>query len=163
MFQQTIVLDPALKVAPLALTVVIPTFNEAGNVEPLLERIGIALMGVEWEAIFVDDGSKDGTAELVTEIAQSDRRVRLIRRIGRRGLSSAVVEGALASTAPVIAVIDADLQHDEKILPDLYRAVAGGKELAIGTRYAANGSTGEWDEKRLKISRFATALAAPIM
>ena len=163
MFQQTIVLDPALALAPLALTVVIPTFNEAGNVEPLLERIGIALMGVEWEAIFVDDGSKDGTAELVTEIAQSDRRVRLIRRIGRRGLSSAVVEGALASTAPVIAVIDADLQHDEKILPDLYRAVADGKELAIGTRYAANGSTGEWDKNRLKISRFATALAGPIM
>ena len=163
MFQQSIVLDPALKVAPLALTVVIPTFNEAGNIEPLLERIGIALMGVEWEAIFVDDGSSDGTPELVTEIAQSDRRVRLLRRIGRRGLSSAVVEGALASTAPVIAVIDADLQHDEKILPDLYRAVTEGKELAIGTRYAANGSTGEWDAGRLKISRFATALAAPIM
>ena len=163
MFQQSIVLDPALKVAPLALTVVIPTFNEAGNIEPLLERIGIALMGVEWEAIFVDDGSSDGTPELVTEIAQSDRRVRLLRRIGRRGLSSAVVEGALASTAPVIAVIDADLQHDEKILPDLYRAVTDGKELAIGTRYAANGSTGEWDAGRLKISRFATALAAPIM
>ena len=70
MFQQSIVLDPALKVAPLALTVVIPTFNEAGNIEPLLERIGIALMGVEWEAIFVDDGSSDGTLELVTEIAQ---------------------------------------------------------------------------------------------
>ena len=163
MFQQSIVLDPALKVAPLALTVVIPTFNEAGNIEPLLERIGIALMGTEWEAIFVDDGSSDGTPELVTEIAQSDRRVRLLRRIGRRGLSSAVVEGALASTAPVIAVIDADLQHDEKILPDLYRAVTEGKELAIGTRYAANGSTGEWDAGRLKISRFATALAAPIM
>ena len=147
----------------LQLTVVIPTFNEAGNIEPLLERIGIALMGIDWEAIFVDDGSSDGTPELVTEIAQSDRRVRLLRRIGRRGLSSAVVEGALSSTAPVIAVIDADLQHDERILPELYAAVAGGKELAIGTRYAANGSTGEWDAGRLKISRFATALAAPIM
>ena len=163
MFQQSLVVDPALKEAPLALTVVIPTFNEVGNVEPLLERIGIAMLGVEWEAIFVDDGSTDGTPELVTEVAQTDRRIRLIRRIGRRGLSSAVVEGALASTAPVIAVIDADLQHDEKILPDLYRAVAGGKELAIGTRYAANGSTGEWAENRLRISRFATALAAPIM
>jgi dolichol-phosphate mannosyltransferase len=75
-----------------------------------------------------------------------------------------VVEGALASTTPVIAVIDADLQHDEKILPDLYRAVADDEnELAIGTRYAANGSTGDWAEDRLKISRFATALASPIM
>ena len=81
--------------------------------KPLLERIGLALAGVEWEAIFVDDGSTDGTPELVTRIAQADRRVRLVRRIGRRGLSSAVVEGALASTTPIIAVIDADLQHDE--------------------------------------------------
>ena len=164
MFQQQLVAAPALREAPLALTVVIPTFNEVGNVETLLGRIGLALAGIEWEAIFVDDGTKDGTAELVTEIAQADRRVRLIRRIGRRGLSSAVVEGALASTAPVVAVIDADLQHDEKILPDLYRAIADNDhELAAATRYAGNGSTGEWDSGRLKISRFATALAAPIM
>ena len=150
--------------APLALSVIIPTLNEAGNVEALLERLSLALAGVEWEAIFVDDGSTDGTAELITEIAQAQRRVRLIRRIGRRGLSSAVVEGALASTTPVIAVIDADLQHDERILPDLFRAIADdGHELAIGTRYAANGSTGDWDEGRRRISRFATRLAAPIM
>lgn len=122
------------------------------------------LAGIEWEAIFVDDGSTDGTAELVTGLAQGDRRVRLIRRVGRRGLSSAVVEGALASTSPVIAVIDADLQHDETILPALYRAVAeDGAELAIGTRYCQGGSTGEWDEGRRKISRFATRLATPIM
>ncbi len=137
-----------MREAPLELSVVIPDLNEAGNVEPLLERLGVALAGIEWEAIFVDDGSTDGTPELLTQIAQADRRVRLIRRIGRRGLSSAVVEGALASTTPIIAVIDADLQHDEKILPDLYRAIADGDhELAIGTRYAANGSTGEWDEE----------------
>jgi len=150
--------------APLELSVIIPTLNEAGNVEPLLERIGLALAGIEWEAIFVDDGSSDGTAELLTAIAQYDRRVRLIRRIGRRGLSSAVVEGALASTTPVVAVIDADLQHDERILPDLYRAIAdAGHELAIGTRYSSSGSTGEWDQNRLKISQLATALASPIM
>jgi dolichol-phosphate mannosyltransferase len=163
MFQQKIALAPAIDAAPLELTVVIPTLNEAGNVEALLEKLGVALAGVEWEAIFVDDGSTDGTPELLTSIAQSDRRVRLIRRIGRRGLSSAVVEGALASTAPTIAVIDADLQHDERILPNLHRAIAEGHELAIGTRYASDGSTGEWDDKRLRISRFATALASPIM
>ena len=150
--------------AQLELSVVIPTLNEAGNIEALLGKLGLALAGIEWEAIFVDDGSTDGTPELLTSIAQSDRRVRMIRRIGRRGLSSAVVEGALASTTPIIAVIDADLQHDERILPDLYRAIADtGHELAIGTRYAGNGSTGEWDDKRLRISRFATSLAAPIM
>jgi dolichol-phosphate mannosyltransferase len=164
MFQQAV--DPKLVVrdAPLQLCVVVPTLNEVGNIEPLLERLGIALAGIEWETIFVDDGSTDGTPELLTRIAQDDRRVRMIRRIGRRGLASAVVEGALASTTPVIAVIDADLQHDEKILPDLFRAIAGdGGELAIGTRYAGNGSTGDWAEDRLKISRFATALAAPVM
>ena len=164
MLQQ--IVDPKLIVCDttLQLSVVVPTRNEAGNIRPLLERLSIALAGIEWEAIFVDDNSIDGTPETLTEIAQQDRRVRLIRRIGRRGLSSAVVEGALASTTPIVAVIDADLQHDEKILPDLYRAIAdGGHELAIGTRYAGNGSTGDWAEDRLKISRFATALASPIM
>ena len=164
MLQQPVDPKTAVHEAPLQLSIVIPTKNEAGNVGPLLKRLGVALAGIEWEAIFVDDNSSDGTPELLTKIAQSDRRVRLIRRIGRRGLSSAVVEGALASTTPIVAVIDADLQHDEKILPDLYRAIASGDhELAIGTRYAANGSTGEWAEDRLKISRFATALASPIM
>lgn len=164
MLQQPVQPKPAVREAPLQLGVVIPTKNEAGNVEQLLERLGVALAGIEWEAIFVDDNSTDGTPELLTSIAQTDRHVRLIRRIGRRGLASAVVEGALASTTPIIAVIDADLQHDEKILPELYRAIAdGGNELAIGTRYAANGSTGDWAEDRLKISRFATALASPIM
>ncbi len=94
MFQQTV--DPKLIVhdAPLQLSVVIPTRNEVGNVELLLERLAVALAGIEWEATFVDDGSTDGTPELLTRIAQNDRRVRLIRRVGRRGLSSAVVEGA---------------------------------------------------------------------
>jgi dolichol-phosphate mannosyltransferase len=163
-FQQQVNVGLAVHAAPLALTVVIPTLNEAGNLVPLIERLSLALAGIEWEAIFVDDGSSDGTAELITGIAQDDRRIRLIRRIGRRGLSSAVVEGALASTAPVIAVIDADLQHDETILPLLYRGIEHqGHELAVGTRYCQGGSTGEWDEARRKISRFATRLAAPIM
>ncbi len=164
MFQQALGIEQAVRDTPLALTIVVPTLNEAGNVETLLERLSIALVGIEWEAIFVDDGSTDGTPDLLTRIAQADRRVRMVRRIGRRGLSSAVVEGALASTTPVIAVIDADLQHDEQILPELYRALASGQqELAVGTRYADSGSTGDWDDKRLKISRFATALASPIM
>ena len=164
MLQQSVDQKNIAREAPLQLSVVIPTLNEAGNIEPLLERLGVALAGIQWEAIFVDDGSKDGTPELLTSIAQADRRVRMIRRIGRRGLSSAVVEGALASTTPIVAVIDADLQHDEKILPRLYSAIADdGNELAIGTRYAANGSTGDWAADRLKISRFATALASPIM
>lgn len=164
LFELKPIVDPATLGRPIELTVVIPTLNEVGNVETLLGRISIALAGIEWEAMFVDDGSSDGTAELVTRLAQTERRIRLIRRIGRRGLSSAVVEGALASTSPVVAVIDADLQHDETILPDLFRAIdSGGHQLAIGTRYCSGGSTGDWDAGRLQISRFATRLAAPIM
>ena len=164
MLQQAVGRQKNARATALELSVVIPTLNEVGNVEPLLAKLEVALAGIDWEAIFVDDGSTDGTPELLTKIAQADRRVRMIRRIGRRGLSSAVVEGALASTTPIIAVIDADLQHDERILPDLYRAIAdGGHELAVGTRYCDGGSTGDWAEQRLKISRFATALASPIM
>ena len=148
---------------PLELTVVVPTLNERDNVEPLLERLAAALPGVEWEAIFVDDASTDGTAELVTKIAQQDRRVRLVRRFGRRGLASAVIEGMLASTTPVVAVIDGDMQHDETILPRLYEAVRDGCDLAVGTRYADGGGIGEWDESRARASRFATRLAAPLL
>ena len=124
MLQQAVDRQAIAHETPLDLTVVIPTLNEVGNVEPLLDKLEVALAGIEWEAIFVDDGSTDGTPDLLTRLAQTDRRVRMVRRIGRRGLSSAVVEGALASTTPIIAVIDADLQHDERILPDLYRAIA---------------------------------------
>jgi len=164
MLQRAVDRQTSASEAPLDLSVVIPTLNEAGNVEALLGKLSVALAEIQWEAIFVDDGSTDGTPELLTRLAQSDRRIRMVRRIGRRGLSSAVVEGALASTTPYIAVIDADLQHDERILPDLYRALAvDGQELAIGSRYSNGGSTGDWEAGRRKISRFATALAAPIM
>ena len=149
---------------PLALSIVVPTYNERPNVLALLGRLQVALAGIEWEAIFVDDGSTDGTAELVAELALEQRHVRLIRRVGRRGLSSAVVEGMLASVAPVLAVIDADLQHDEAILPGLYRLVADADaDLAIGTRYAAGGSTGDWAKGRARLSGSATRLATRLL
>jgi len=148
---------------PIELTVVVPTLNERDNVEPLLARLEAALAGIEWEVMFVDDASSDGTPELVGEIAQRDRRVRLVRRFGRRGLASAVIDGMLASTSPVLAVVDGDMQHDETILPALYRAVADGCDLAVGTRYAEGGSLGDWDESRAGASRFATRLAAPLL
>jgi dolichol-phosphate mannosyltransferase len=142
---------------PLEVTLVVPTLNERGNIEPLLARIEQAMDGFRWELIFVDDASTDGSPELIHEIAQYDSRIRLIRRFGRRGLASAVIEGAFASTTPVIAVIDADLQHEEAILPRLVRPLlAGDADLAVGTRYSSGGSTEGWDNKRLRISRAAT-------
>jgi dolichol-phosphate mannosyltransferase len=148
----------------LQLAVVVPVLNECDNIAPLLERLAFVLADIEWEAIFVDDGSTDGTIENIEKMAVNDRRVRLIRRIGRRGLSSAVMEGFLSSVAPVVAVIDGDMQHDERILPKLYSTITeDGHDLAVGTRYIEGGSVGAWSKKRLGISRLATRLAEPIM
>ena len=149
---------------PLELAVIIPTFNEAANVVPMLERLALALADISWEAIFVDDNSPDGTFEKVGEIARANRNVRIVHRIGRRGLSTAAVEGMLASAAPVLAVIDGDLQHDETILPKLYAAIAEGRaDIAVGTRYAGNGSTGNWDKRRAALSRIATTIGQRVL
>ena len=144
--------------------VIVPILNEVANIEQLLRRLNVALSDLEAEIIFVDDGSTDGSAELVEAIAAEDEKVRLIRRIGRRGLSSAVVEGFLSTVAPVVAVIDGDMQHDESALPKLISAVISEEsDLAIGTRYADGGSVGTWSEDRVKISRMATRLAGSVM
>ncbi len=92
---------------------VVPCYNERPNVAPMIEKLDAALLGIAWEVVYVDDNSPDGTAAEVRRIAQTDPRVRCIRRIGRRGLASAVIEGALSSSARFVAVIDGDLQHDE--------------------------------------------------
>ena len=124
------------------LTVVVPCYNERPNVAPLVEKLDAALFGIAWEVLFVDDNSPDGTTAEVRRIAQTDRRVRCIRRIGRRGLASAVIEGALASSARFIAVIDGDLQHDETKLPDMLAALRTGRyDLAVGSRYVEGGDS----------------------
>lgn len=148
--------------APLELAVIIPTRNEAGNVRRLLAGLEAALATISWEAIFVDDDSPDGTAALVREIGRSNVRVRVLQRVGRRGLSSAVIEGMLATSAPVLAVIDGDGQHDETLLPRLYAAVRDGHDLAVGSRYVEGGGTGDWDSGRAAASRWATQLARKV-
>lgn len=141
------------------LTVVVPTFNERDNVLPLAERLRTALAGERWEAIFVDDNSPDGTADAVRALGATDARIRCIRRVHRRGLAGACMEGMLASQARFVAVIDADLQHDEALLPVMLAAVRGGQaDLAVASRYAEGGSTGEFARVRLLASRFATWL-----
>jgi dolichol-phosphate mannosyltransferase len=145
------------------LTIVAPTFNERENVAELVARLDRALEGVRWEIVFVDDDSNDGTIGALRTLAQSDPRVRAIHRIGRRGLSSAVVEGVLASSAPFVAVMDADLQHDEALLPQmLARLRAGEADVVIGSRYAEGGGTGDWSASRRGLSRFASAAARMI-
>jgi dolichol-phosphate mannosyltransferase len=131
----------ALEARPLELSVVVPTFEEAGNVAPLVEALDAALKGVRWQVIFVDDDSPDGTWQAAKAIARRDARVQCLRRVGRRGLAGAVVEGALLSAAPYIAVMDADFQHDEKLLPEMLALLRKGSlDVVVGSRYLPTGS-----------------------
>jgi dolichol-phosphate mannosyltransferase len=123
------------------LSVVVPSYNERPNVAPMIARLDAALRGIEWEVIYVDDNSPDGTAAEVRRIARMDPRVRCIRRVGRRGLASAVIEGALSSSATYVAVIDGDLQHDETRLPVMLAELRTGLyDLAVASRYVEGGN-----------------------
>src|SRR5687768_1354281 len=140
--------------SPAELSVVVPTYNERDNVVELTTRLDSALEGIHWEVLFVDDDSPDGTADVVRHLAQSKPHVRCLHRIGRRGLSRAVVEGILATSTPYVVVIDADLQHDEGLLSAmLQRLRTEPLDIVIGSRYCAGGSIGNWDTTRAKIGR----------
>ena len=146
------------------LSIVVPTFNELGNVVELRDRVAAALPGVDWELIYVDDDSPDGTAERLTELAQQDRRVRCMLRIGRRGLATACIEGMLAASSPLVAVIDADLQHDETRLAQMLELLGDADvDVVVGSRYVEQGSIGEWGRARAAISRLATRLARSVL
>jgi dolichol-phosphate mannosyltransferase len=146
------------------LAVIVPTFNERDNVLELVSRLDQCLPGTAWEVIFVDDDSTDGTASYVREIGRQDPRVRCLQRIGRRGLSSACVEGMLASSCSYLAVIDGDCQHDETVLPRMLELLKSGEaDVVVGTRYAAGGGIGSWDASRAKMSRFATSLSRAVI
>lgn len=138
---------------PLELAVVVPTFKEQENVRPLLERLDAALAGVIYEVIFVDDDSPDGTADLVREIGRTNRKVRILQRIGRQGLASACLEGMHSTSAPLLAVMDGDLQHDESILPEMLQRIRTGQyDMVIGSRNIEGGSMGEFQRERVALS-----------
>lgn len=146
------------------LSIVIPTYNERENVGPLLEVLSDNLGGIAWEAVFVDDDSPDGTAAYVRGLVADFPNVRCIHRIGRRGLSSACVEGMLASASPYLAVIDADLQHDLSILPLMLHTLKRDQlDVVVGSRYVDGGGTGDWARSRVKISGFATQLCSRLL
>lgn len=142
------------------LTIIIPTFNEKENVKPLLESLENVLRDENWEAIFVDDDSPDGTTPVLRKIARQNSRVRIIQRIGRRSLSSACIEGMLASAAPYMAVMDADRQHDESLLPQMLSLLRSSNlDIVIGSRYIKEGSLEDWNPVRKKLSNLATSIA----
>jgi len=156
--------DPPKSCPPPELAVIVPIYNEAGNIEALTERLQHSLQGLDWELIFVDDDSPDGSADKAQEIARRDRRVRVLRRIGRRGLSSACIEGMLATVAPYLAVLDGDLQHDETLLPSMLRTLKRtGLDVVVGSRYLAGGGLGTWNRRRRSMSRFAGCLARTLV
>ncbi|WKW49630.1 glycosyltransferase [Rhodomicrobium lacus] len=155
---------PAIAKGP-DLTVIAPTFNERENVEPLMEKLDAALSGVHWEVIFVDDDSPDGTAAHVREVARRDSRVRCVQRLGRRGLTSACAEAVLASSAPYVAIIDADLQHDETLLPRMLELLQREPEtdVVIGSRYTEKSLSEGFTRARQAMSFIATRLAQTIL
>lgn len=145
----------------LDLAIILPTLNERGNLAPLVERIEAAL-GVEgWEVLIVDDDSKDGTADEGRELARTDRRVRVIQRIGRRGLASAAIEGFCATAAPFVAVMDADHQHDPALLSGMLAALkAEEADICVASRFAEGASTEDWAEpERERLSGLANRMA----
>jgi dolichol-phosphate mannosyltransferase len=149
---------------PARLAVIIPVYGEAANVAPLVARLEAALAGLAWEAVFVDDDSPDGTAAAARAIAAADPRIRCIRRIGRRGLASACMEGFLSVSAPFVAVMDGDLQHDETILPALLSAVEGGADIAIGSRHVpGGGAEGGFSAARGVLSDAGATLARVLL
>jgi dolichol-phosphate mannosyltransferase len=154
---------PQAAAAP-QLSVVVPTFNERDNVTVLYRRLAATLAGVAWEVIFVDDNSPDGTWDVVRGLARQDTRVRCIRRIGRRGLSGACIEGILASSAPCAAVMDADLQHDETQLPKMLTLLQGGDlDLVVGSRYVEGGNADSFNRQRAGASALATEVAKRVL
>ncbi|MDA0653408.1 MAG: glycosyltransferase family 2 protein, partial [Proteobacteria bacterium] len=146
------------------LTIIIPTFNERENVRPLIEILSANLTDVTWEAIFVDDDSPDGTAAHVRGLMAEFPNIRCIHRIGRRGLSSACVEGMLASASPYLAVIDGDLQHDLSVLPLMFHTLKRDQlEIVVGSRYVDGGGTGDWARSRVRISGLATRMGSKLL
>src|ERR1019366_6503414 len=138
----------------LELSIIVPTFNERENVLALLERLQTVLNGTVFEVVFVDDDSPDGTAELVRQIGRTAPRVRVIQRIGRRGLASAGLEGMLSSSAPYIAIMDADMQHDESVLPIMLEKIRSGRyDLVVGSRHIQGGGMGTFARERVALSQ----------
>lgn len=146
------------------LCLVVPVLNERDNVAPLVDKIDRVLAGIAWEVVFVDDGSSDGTREAIAAIGRDDSRVRLLHRSGRKGLASAFVEGVRCSLAPFVAAMDGDLQHDERLLPEMLAILrAGAADVVVGSRYVAGGGLGDWGSTRAGMSDLATRLGHAVL
>jgi dolichol-phosphate mannosyltransferase len=156
--------SPARDAFPPRLALVVPTLREAGNIRPLLVRIRAALdsCNIAYEVIVVDDDSRDGIDAIVAAMAADDPRLRIIVRKGEHGLAGAVLRGWSETQAPLLAVMDADLQHPPELLPQLWAQLDAGADLVVGSRYAARGSLGGWNPLRCLVSRMAVWMTLPV-
>lgn len=170
--EKTVVQTPNVQAPPLApavepapeLTIVLPAFNERANIPVLVERLSRALSGIDWEVIVVDDNSPDGTSAVTRAIGAQDRRVRCIRRVGRRGLAGACIEGMLASSARYVAVMDADGQHDETVLARMVATLRDGRtDLVVASRYIDGTTDTGFSSGRAKASQWSTVLARKLL
>jgi dolichol-phosphate mannosyltransferase len=152
--------SPSRAETSVELTVIIPTYNERGNILPLLAALEKALRGLNWEVFFVDDHSPDGTADCIREMAAHNPRVRILERIGQRGLSSACIAGMLASETPYVAVMDADLQHDETVLPRMLEAIkTEDLDIVIASRTIHRGDMGQLSKGRVCLSEIGSRIS----
>jgi dolichol-phosphate mannosyltransferase len=135
-------------------SVIVPTYNEAGSLPLLVERLSKAFADGQWELVVVDDGSPDGTADVAERLGHANP-VRVVRRAGKAGLASAVVAGFAEARGEALLVMDADLSHPPEVAPKLVHALDAGADLAVGSRYVEGGGTMDWPLSRRIVSRVA--------
>ncbi|MBK6868864.1 MAG: glycosyltransferase [Burkholderiales bacterium] len=146
----------------MKLSIIVPTFNERDNILILVSRIEALMLDISYEIIFVDDDSADETWSVVDRLARVEPTVRRIRRIGRRGLASAVIEGCLSSSADLLIVMDADLQHDEKMIPEIVARLSDDADIVVVSRDFQKRLQG-LSPLRQRISRLANYLLQPLL
>lgn len=140
------------------ISVIIPSYNEAGNIATLINQISLALTGKIYEIIVVDDNSPDKTWELVTNIAKNNRRVKLIKRLNERGLTSALNRGIQASRGEIIGWLDADLSHPPALLKKML-SYFPGFDVVVASRYVAGGADKRREHLAVILSRIINRLA----
>ena len=109
------------------ISIVVPTYNEARNITPFVKRAEAALAGLDWEIVFVDDNSPDGTADVVRAVSRADDRVRLVLRIADRGLAKASIQGMLSAKGDLLCVMDGDGQHDPEAVKRMIAPIRAGR------------------------------------
>src|SRR6184192_1667470 len=142
------------RLSALVISVIVPTYNEAGSLPPLVDRLDKAMAGHTWELVVVDDGSPDGTADVAARLS-AKHPVWVVRRPGKAGLASAVIAGFKEARGDILVVMDADLSHPPEVVPDLVKAIDDGADLAVGSRYIAGGGVKDWPLRRQMVSRVA--------